>query len=74
MPRGRRRTELLMLAFAVGVVLFAYANVGFGLNGKLPAGLAEYGLAFAAIVLVRISPSGSSRRLPTRCCCRSPRC
>jgi cell division protein FtsW (lipid II flippase) len=33
-------------------VLFAYANVGFGLNGKLPAGLAEYGLAFAAIVLV----------------------
>jgi cell division protein FtsW (lipid II flippase) len=52
MPRGRRRTELLMLAFAVGVVLFAYANVGFGLNGKLPAGLAEYGLAYAAIVLV----------------------
>ena len=26
MPHGRRRTELLMLAFAVGVVLFAYAN------------------------------------------------
>jgi cell division protein FtsW (lipid II flippase) len=50
MPRGRRRTELLMLAFAVGVVLFAYANVGYGLNGKLPAGLAEYGLSFAAIV------------------------
>ena len=39
MPRGRRRTELLMLIFAVGVVLFAYANVGFGLNGKLPSGL-----------------------------------
>ena len=39
MPHGRRRTELLMLAFAVGVVLFAYANDGFGLNGKLPAGL-----------------------------------
>jgi cell division protein FtsW (lipid II flippase) len=52
LPRGRRRTELLMLAFAVAVVLFAYASVGFGLNGKLPAGLAEYGLAFAAIVLV----------------------
>jgi cell division protein FtsW (lipid II flippase) len=52
MPRGRRRTELLMLAFAVGVVLFAYASVGFGLNGKLPAGLAEYGLAFAVIVLI----------------------
>jgi cell division protein FtsW (lipid II flippase) len=52
MPRGRRRTELLMLAFAVAVVLFAYANVGFGLNGKLPAGLIEYGLAFAVIVLI----------------------
>ncbi len=51
-PRGRRRTELLMLAFAVCVVLFAYANVGYGLNGKLPPGLAEYGLSFAAIVLV----------------------
>jgi len=51
MPRGRRRTELLMLAFAVAVVLFAYANVGFGLNGKLPAGLFEYGLAFAVIIL-----------------------
>jgi cell division protein FtsW (lipid II flippase) len=52
MPRGRRRTELLMLAFAVGVVLFAYASVGFGLNGKLPVGLVEYGLAFAVIMLV----------------------
>jgi cell division protein FtsW (lipid II flippase) len=52
MPRGRRRTELLMLAFAVAVVLFAYANVGFGLNGKLPGGLVEYGLAFVAIILV----------------------
>jgi len=50
MPRGRRGTELLMLAFAVAVVLFAYANVGLGLNGKLPAGLAVYGAAFAAIV------------------------
>jgi cell division protein FtsW (lipid II flippase) len=51
MPRGRRRTELLMLVFAIAVVLFAYANVGLGLNGKLPAGLVTYGLAYAAIVL-----------------------
>jgi cell division protein FtsW (lipid II flippase) len=50
MPRGRRRTELLMLVFAVGLVLFAYASAGLGLNGKLPAGLAVYGLAFAVIV------------------------
>ena len=52
MPRGRRRTEVLMLAFAIAVVLFAYANVGFGLNGKLPPGLVEYGLAFAVIIAV----------------------
>jgi cell division protein FtsW (lipid II flippase) len=70
MPRGRRRTELLMLAFAVGVVLLAYANVGFGMNGKLPAGLAEYGLAFAAIVLVahlavrRLAPWADPLLLP----------
>jgi cell division protein FtsW (lipid II flippase) len=50
MPRGRRQTELLMLIFAVGLVLFAYASAGLALNGKIPAGIAEYGLAFAAIV------------------------
>jgi cell division protein FtsW (lipid II flippase) len=50
MPRGRRSTELAMLIFAVGVVLFAYASVGLGLNGKVPAGLLGYGLAFAIIV------------------------
>jgi cell division protein FtsW (lipid II flippase) len=50
MPRGRRSTELAMLIFAVGVVLFAYASVGLGLNGKVPAGLLGYGLAFAVIV------------------------
>jgi cell division protein FtsW (lipid II flippase) len=50
MPRGRRSTELAMLIFAVGVVLFAYASAGLGLNGKVPAGLVGYGLAFAVIV------------------------
>jgi cell division protein FtsW (lipid II flippase) len=49
-PRGRRRTELLMLVFVVGVVMLAYANVGLGLNGKIPAGMFEYGLAFAVLV------------------------
>jgi cell division protein FtsW (lipid II flippase) len=52
MPRNRRQTELLMLGFAIVVVLFAYASAGFGLNGKVPAGLIEYGLAFAALMLV----------------------
>ncbi len=52
LPRGRRRTELLMLAFAVAVVAFAYSNVGFGLNGKLPSGLAEYCGGFAVLVVM----------------------
>jgi cell division protein FtsW (lipid II flippase) len=50
LPRGRRGAELLMLIFAVAVVLFAYASVGLGMNGKVPSGLVTYGLAFAAIV------------------------
>ena len=51
MPRKRRRTELTMLTFAVLITFFAYANVGFGINGKLPSGAFGYGLVFAAIVL-----------------------
>jgi cell division protein FtsW (lipid II flippase) len=70
MPHGRRRTELLMLIFAVAVVLFAYASVGLGLNGKLPTGLATYGLAYALIVFVahlavrRLAPWADPLMLP----------
>jgi cell division protein FtsW (lipid II flippase) len=70
LPRGRRGTELIMLVFAVGLVLFAYANVGFGLNGKLPTGMVTYGLAFAAIVGVahlavrRLAPWADPLLLP----------
>jgi hypothetical protein len=49
-PASERRTELLMLIFVVGVVPLAYANVGLGLNGKIPAGMFEYGIAFAILV------------------------
>ena len=49
-PQGRRRTELLLLLFVVGVVMLAYANVGLGLNGKVPAGMFQYGIAFAILV------------------------
>jgi cell division protein FtsW (lipid II flippase) len=52
MPRGRRRTELLMLLFAVAVVTYAYGNVGFGLDGKLPSSLAEYCGGFAVLMLI----------------------
>jgi cell division protein FtsW (lipid II flippase) len=70
MPRGRRRTELLMLVFAVAVVLFAYATTGLGLNGKVPGGLVEYGLAFAVLVSVahvavrRLAPWADPLLLP----------
>ena len=39
-----------MLVFAVGVVLFAYANVGLGLTGHIPSGLVTYGIGFAVLV------------------------
>jgi cell division protein FtsW (lipid II flippase) len=52
MPRGRRYTELLMLVFAVAVVAFAYANVGFGLKGQLPSGMVEYCGGFAVLVVL----------------------
>jgi cell division protein FtsW (lipid II flippase) len=48
--RGRRGSELAMLVFAVALVLFAYASVGLGLNGKVPSGIVEYGLGFAALM------------------------
>jgi cell division protein FtsW (lipid II flippase) len=70
LPRGRRGAELVMLVFAVAVVLFAYASVGFGLNGKLPSGMITYGLAFAVIVGVahvavrRLAPWADPLLLP----------
>jgi cell division protein FtsW (lipid II flippase) len=51
MPRGRRRTELLMLAFAIVVVALADAGVGLGLSGRVPASLFGYILGFAVIML-----------------------
>jgi len=51
LPRGRRGAELVMLAFSIGVVLFAYASAGLGLNGHVPTGLATYGLLFAILML-----------------------
>ena len=50
MPRGRRRTELVMLVFAVAVMLFAFSAVGLGLSGKLP-GLPLDVVVFAVLML-----------------------
>jgi cell division protein FtsW (lipid II flippase) len=69
MPRGRRRTELVMLAFAVGVVLLAYAAVGLGLRGKLP-GLPADLVIFAALMVAahvairRFAPHADPLLLP----------
>jgi hypothetical protein len=51
LPQRRRRTELVMLAFALGVVLLAYGAVGLGLKGKLPPGLPSYVLEFAILMI-----------------------
>ena len=39
--RGRRRTELIMLIFAFGLVAFAFANVGYSLKGRLPSSTSD---------------------------------
>ncbi|GAA4101598.1 MULTISPECIES: FtsW/RodA/SpoVE family cell cycle protein [Streptomyces] len=41
---SRRNTELALLIFAVAIPVFAYANVGLALTGKLPSGMLGYGL------------------------------
>ncbi|MDH6576417.1 cell division protein FtsW (lipid II flippase) [Kitasatospora sp. MAP5-34] len=50
--RGRRGTELALLAFAVLLPVCAYANVGFAMDRKVPAGMLEYGLGMGALALV----------------------
>ncbi|HTQ88326.1 MAG TPA: FtsW/RodA/SpoVE family cell cycle protein, partial [Streptosporangiaceae bacterium] len=52
MSRSRRRTELIMLVFAFALVLFALANVGLTLHGKLPSGAVLYMAIFMAIVVL----------------------
>jgi cell division protein FtsW (lipid II flippase) len=51
LPRGRRSTELAMLCFAIAIVAFAYASVGFGLTGHLPSGLLTYVVGFGVLVI-----------------------
>ncbi|MGW5848163.1 FtsW/RodA/SpoVE family cell cycle protein [Streptomyces sp. NPDC055254] len=46
---SRRNTELLLLGFAVVIPIFAYANVGLAIDGKLPPGMVTYGLGYAAL-------------------------
>ncbi|MFD3537921.1 FtsW/RodA/SpoVE family cell cycle protein [Streptomyces sp. NPDC058662] len=46
---SRRNTELMLLGFAVVIPIFAYANVGLAIDGKLPPGMFTYGLGYAAL-------------------------
>ncbi|MBN6050365.1 FtsW/RodA/SpoVE family cell cycle protein [Nonomuraea sp. RK-328] len=51
LPAKRRGAQLLMLALAVGIVMFAYANVGLAVDGKVPAGMLTYGLGLGGLML-----------------------
>ncbi|MGH3167225.1 MAG: FtsW/RodA/SpoVE family cell cycle protein, partial [Trebonia sp.] len=48
---GRRRSELTLLAFAVGVVAFAFINVGLSMKGQHPGTIVGYILIFAVIAI-----------------------
>ncbi|MFI6602918.1 FtsW/RodA/SpoVE family cell cycle protein [Nonomuraea sp. NPDC050536] len=51
MPAKRRGAQLFMLAFAVVIVMAAYANVGLALDDKIPAGTLTYGLSLGGLML-----------------------
>ncbi|MFI9721014.1 FtsW/RodA/SpoVE family cell cycle protein [Streptomyces sp. NPDC052396] len=46
---SRRNTELILLAFAVVIPCFAYANVGLALDGKMPSGMLGYGIGLGLL-------------------------
>ncbi|MFE7775522.1 FtsW/RodA/SpoVE family cell cycle protein [Streptomyces sp. NPDC057445] len=46
---SRRNTELALLAFAVIIPVFAYANVGLALTGSVPTGMIGYGLGLGLL-------------------------
>ncbi|MFC9427308.1 FtsW/RodA/SpoVE family cell cycle protein [Streptomyces sp. NPDC056987] len=46
---SRRNTELVLLAFAVAIPVFAYLNVGLAMDGKVPAGMLGYGAGLSLL-------------------------
>src|SRR5258708_19118458 len=70
LPRGRRSAELVMLCFAVGIMAFAFAAAGLGLNGHVPSGLVVYVAGFAALMALahlaarRFAPCADPLMLP----------
>ncbi|MEE1837319.1 FtsW/RodA/SpoVE family cell cycle protein [Streptomyces sp. SP17KL33] len=67
---SRRNTELALLAFAVVIPVFAYANVGLALNDQVPAGLAAYGIGLGVLagighlVIRKFAPHADPLMLP----------
>jgi cell division protein FtsW (lipid II flippase) len=51
LPAKRRMAQLAMLAFAVVVVMIAYANVGLAIDKQIPAGMLTYGLGLGGLML-----------------------
>ncbi|MDE9364400.1 FtsW/RodA/SpoVE family cell cycle protein [Luteipulveratus sp. YIM 133132] len=50
--KTRRNTELVLLAFAIGIVLLAYANVGMAVQDTVPADLGTLGIGIGVLALV----------------------
>jgi hypothetical protein len=50
-PVTRRSSELLMTAFALGIVALAFASAAFSLKGQHPATIIEYVVAYSAIIV-----------------------
>lgn len=51
LPVKRRAAQLVMLAFAVLIVMAAYANVGLAMKGQVPTGTLTYGLGLGVLML-----------------------
>lgn len=51
MPAKRRVAQLAMLAFAVVIIMGAYANVGLAMDGTIPSGMLTYGLGLGGLML-----------------------
>ncbi|MBP2706285.1 FtsW/RodA/SpoVE family cell cycle protein [Microbispora sp. RL4-1S] len=70
MTAKRRGAQLGMLAFAVLIVMGAYASVGLGINDKIPSGMLGYGLGLgglmlaAYLVLAKFAPWADPLLLP----------
>jgi cell division protein FtsW (lipid II flippase) len=71
LSRSRRNTELGLLILAVSLALGAYALVGLGQRGEVPAGVVGYGALlaggylFAHLVVRRFAPDADPLFLPT---------